>query len=173
MLRRRDDKVALIQASTHSSTSQHTFVLTDHVICLVVFFAARCRPEWIFIVQSAVPSQFLPITSTLAAVRICLWYGLPSILGLPTCLPRIPPRRPPILISSPVAAEAYPHPHYRKITYKQLYTLTSRVVNALEREGIKPGDRVASYASNCIVRLSHFCLEGWGLTFSWVGFGVG
>lgn len=47
-----------------------------------------------------------------------------------------------------------PEPPLRRVTYAELYALTADVVSALLACGLKPGDRVASYASNCIVRLA-------------------
>ena len=40
---------------------------------------------------------------------------------------------------------------YIKITYAELYNATSDAVSALLSLGIKAGDRVASYSTNCIV----------------------
>lgn len=45
-----------------------------------------------------------------------------------------------------------PIPRLRKVTYSQLYALVADIVSALVYHGIKQGDRVASYSSNCIVR---------------------
>lgn len=39
------------------------------------------------------------------------------------------------------------------MTYAQLYALVADVVSAFIFHGIEPGDRVASYSSNCIVRI--------------------
>lgn len=44
-----------------------------------------------------------------------------------------------------------PEPPLRKVTYAELYALTANVVSALLASGVKQGDRVASYSSNCIV----------------------
>ena len=41
----------------------------------------------------------------------------------------------------------------RKVTYAQLYDIVRDVVSALLYHGLRPGDRVASYSSNCIVRV--------------------
>ncbi|KAJ7700102.1 acetyl-CoA synthetase [Mycena rosella] len=43
-----------------------------------------------------------------------------------------------------------PSPDLRQCTYAQLYELVSRLVSSLLANGLKPGDRVASYSSNCI-----------------------
>ena len=40
----------------------------------------------------------------------------------------------------------------RRVTYKELYVIVADLVSALLEIGLKPGDRVASYSSNCIVR---------------------
>ncbi|TFK23288.1 hypothetical protein FA15DRAFT_472442 [Coprinopsis marcescibilis] len=42
-------------------------------------------------------------------------------------------------------------PNYRKCTYADLYKLVADIASALLHYGLKPGDRVASYTSNCIV----------------------
>ncbi|KAG9017281.1 hypothetical protein FRB93_007394 [Tulasnella sp. JGI-2019a] len=54
------------------------------------------------------------------------------------------------LIQATEPTPSTPNPPYRHITYRELYDLTSRVVDSLKNAGIKPGDRIASYASNCI-----------------------
>jgi acetoacetyl-CoA synthetase len=41
----------------------------------------------------------------------------------------------------------------RSVTYAQLYDIVRDVVSALLYHGLRPGDRVASYSSNCIVRV--------------------
>lgn len=46
-----------------------------------------------------------------------------------------------------------PEPRMRRVTYAQLYNLVADVASALLYHGVRPGDRVASYSSNCIVRL--------------------
>lgn len=43
-------------------------------------------------------------------------------------------------------------PELRRITYAELYSLVADLVSALLDLGLQPGDRVASYSSNCIVR---------------------
>ena len=47
-----------------------------------------------------------------------------------------------------------PNPSKRKVTYRELYELVSNLVSALLLVPIQPGDRVASYSSNCLVRTS-------------------
>lgn len=44
----------------------------------------------------------------------------------------------------------------RRVSYADLYALVADLVSALLSIGLKPGDRVASYASNCIVRMRTF-----------------
>ena len=41
----------------------------------------------------------------------------------------------------------------RNVTYAQLYHIVRDLVSALLFHGLRPGDRVASYSSNCIVSL--------------------
>ena len=46
------------------------------------------------------------------------------------------------------------HPlQLHNVTYAQLYDIVRDVVSALLYHGLRPGDRVASYSSNCIVRV--------------------
>lgn len=46
------------------------------------------------------------------------------------------------------------HPlQLRKVTYAELYDIVRDVVSALLYHGLRPGDRVASYSSNCIARV--------------------
>lgn len=53
----------------------------------------------------------------------------------------------------PRAAEPTPQASadYIKITYAELYNATADAESALLSLGIKAGDRVASYSTNCIV----------------------
>jgi acyl-CoA synthetase (AMP-forming)/AMP-acid ligase II len=44
-----------------------------------------------------------------------------------------------------------PIPRLQSVTYAQLYDLVADLVSALLSCGLQPGDRVASYSSNCIV----------------------
>ena len=53
------------------------------------------------------------------------------------------------LSAEPTSEE--PLPRLRKYTYLQLHNLVADLVSALICHGVKVGDRVASYASNCIV----------------------
>ncbi|KAG2013636.1 acetyl-CoA synthetase [Coprinopsis cinerea AmutBmut pab1-1] len=58
-------------------------------------------------------------------------------------------------------------PDYRRCTYAELYTLVASAVSALLHYGLKPGDRVASYASNCIENVVA-CLATTALGGIWV-----
>lgn len=44
-----------------------------------------------------------------------------------------------------------PNPPLHRVTYAELYALVADLVSALLVHDLKPGDRVASYSSNCIV----------------------
>ncbi|KAF8913910.1 acetoacetyl-CoA synthetase [Gymnopilus junonius] len=46
-----------------------------------------------------------------------------------------------------------PEPRLRRVTYAELYNLVADVASALLYHGVRPGDRIASYSSNCIARL--------------------
>ncbi len=45
----------------------------------------------------------------------------------------------------------HPNPELRRVSYAELYTLVADLVSAFLARGLKPGDRIASYSSNCIV----------------------
>jgi len=45
----------------------------------------------------------------------------------------------------------FPQVDLKKITYAEIYHQVHRAVIALKKLNLGPGDRVASYASNCIV----------------------
>ncbi|KAF8974552.1 acetoacetyl-CoA synthetase [Flammula alnicola] len=60
-----------------------------------------------------------------------------------------------------------PVPRLRNVTYAQLYALVADVVSALIYHGIKQGDRVASYSSNCIENLAA-CLATSAIGGIWV-----
>lgn len=66
-----------------------------------------------------------------------------------TCLFRILIR----LLAEPHPAD--PSPAFKKCTYNQVYDSTIIAASALLALGVRPGDRVASYASNCIVGSSY------------------
>ncbi|CAE6454223.1 unnamed protein product [Rhizoctonia solani] len=56
---------------------------------------------------------------------------------------------------------------YRQITYAELYTQVADIVSALTEHGVKKGDRVASYSSNCI-ETAIVCLATAALGALWV-----
>ncbi|KAJ7129661.1 acetoacetyl-CoA synthetase [Mycena epipterygia] len=60
-----------------------------------------------------------------------------------------------------------PAPDIRRCSYAQLYDLVSRLVSALLANGLKPGDRVASYSSNCIETVA-LCLATTAIGAIWV-----
>ncbi|KAJ3505943.1 hypothetical protein NLJ89_g7142 [Agrocybe chaxingu] len=58
-------------------------------------------------------------------------------------------------------------PRLRSVTYAQLYALVADVVSALIHHGVKAGDRVASYSSNCIENVAA-CLAASAIGGIWV-----
>ncbi|KAF9462660.1 acetoacyl-CoA synthetase [Collybia nuda] len=60
-----------------------------------------------------------------------------------------------------------PTPPLRKCTYLELYSLVSDLVSALLEHGLKEGDRVASYSSNCIENVAA-CLATTAIGGIWV-----
>ncbi|KAF5333725.1 hypothetical protein D9611_002601 [Ephemerocybe angulata] len=69
--------------------------------------------------------------------------------------------------TEPLATSEKPSPSYRKVSYAQLYALVADLVSALKANGLRPGDRVASYASNCIENVAA-CLATTALGGIWV-----
>ncbi|CAE6455479.1 unnamed protein product [Rhizoctonia solani] len=63
----------------------------------------------------------------------------------------------PDLVSSPI----------RQVTYAELYTQVADIVSALIEHGVKKGDRVASYSSNCI-ETAVVCLATAAIGALWV-----
>uniref|UniRef100_A0A0W0FJZ4 Putative acetoacetyl-coa synthetase n=1 Tax=Moniliophthora roreri TaxID=221103 RepID=A0A0W0FJZ4_MONRR len=61
----------------------------------------------------------------------------------------------------------HPTPPLRSCTYGDLYELVSSLVSAFLENGLKPGDRVASYSSNCIENVAA-CLATTALGGIWV-----
>ncbi|KAK7049509.1 hypothetical protein VNI00_005540 [Paramarasmius palmivorus] len=61
----------------------------------------------------------------------------------------------------------HPSPPLRSCSYGDLYELVSNVVSAFLENGLKPGDRVASYSSNCIENVAA-CLATTALGGIWV-----
>ncbi|KAG5724342.1 Acetoacetyl-CoA synthetase [Termitomyces sp. T112] len=60
-----------------------------------------------------------------------------------------------------------PTPELRQCSYRELFTWTADLASALLRNGLEPGDRVASYASNCIENVIA-CLATTALGGIWV-----
>uniref|UniRef100_D8PNZ0 AMP-dependent synthetase/ligase domain-containing protein n=1 Tax=Schizophyllum commune (strain H4-8 / FGSC 9210) TaxID=578458 RepID=D8PNZ0_SCHCM len=60
-----------------------------------------------------------------------------------------------------------PQPPLRRATYAELYSMVADIVSALLSRGFKPGDRVASYASNCIENVAA-CLATTALGGIWL-----
>ncbi|KAJ7228657.1 acetoacetyl-CoA synthetase [Mycena pura] len=60
-----------------------------------------------------------------------------------------------------------PTPDVRRCSYARLYDLVSQLVSALLASGLKPGDRVASYSSNCIEAVV-LCLATSAIGAIWV-----
>ncbi|KAF9568890.1 acetoacetyl-CoA synthetase [Agrocybe pediades] len=61
----------------------------------------------------------------------------------------------------------YPDPRLRRVTYAELYELVADVVSALLHHGVKRGDRVAAYSSNCIENVA-LCLATSAIGGIWV-----
>ncbi|KAI0347561.1 acetoacetate-CoA ligase [Trametopsis cervina] len=60
-----------------------------------------------------------------------------------------------------------PQPPLRKVSYAALYELVADLVSALLAQGLMPGDRVASYSSNCIENVAA-CLAATAIGCIWV-----
>ncbi|KAK7470629.1 hypothetical protein VKT23_002053 [Stygiomarasmius scandens] len=71
------------------------------------------------------------------------------------------------LIQATEPTPSNPDPEIRTISYGQLYTLVADLASALLLNGFKPGDRVASYSSNCIENVAA-CLATSALGGIWV-----
>jgi acyl-CoA synthetase (AMP-forming)/AMP-acid ligase II len=56
------------------------------------------------------------------------------------------------MVAEPTADD--PVPEIKQCTYLLLYSMVADLASALLSNGVRPGDRVASYSSNCIVRSS-------------------
>ncbi|KAI0352924.1 acetoacyl-CoA synthetase [Trametes cingulata] len=61
----------------------------------------------------------------------------------------------------------HPNPDLRRVSYAELYSLVSDLVSAFLARGLKPGDRVASYSSNCIENVAA-CLACAAIGCIWV-----
>ncbi|KAJ6515885.1 acetoacetyl-CoA synthetase [Mycena sanguinolenta] len=71
------------------------------------------------------------------------------------------------LIQPTEPTQLVPNPELRRCTYAQLYDLVARLVSSLLANGLKPGDRVASYSSNCIENVA-LCLATTAVGAIWV-----
>ncbi|KIK97146.1 hypothetical protein PAXRUDRAFT_825234 [Paxillus rubicundulus Ve08.2h10] len=60
-----------------------------------------------------------------------------------------------------------PNPPERQVTYAELYDTVADLVSALHGLGLHPGDRVASYSSNCFENLAA-CLASTAIGCIWV-----
>ncbi|OBZ76479.1 Acetoacetyl-CoA synthetase [Grifola frondosa] len=60
-----------------------------------------------------------------------------------------------------------PNPPLRRVTYAELYALVADLVSAFLSCGLKPGDRIASYSSNCIENVAA-CLASSAIGCIWV-----
>lgn len=60
-----------------------------------------------------------------------------------------------------------PSPPVRKLSYNQLYHLVADIVSSLLSVPVRPGDRVASYSSNCIENVAA-CLAVTAIGAIWV-----
>ncbi|KIK68140.1 hypothetical protein GYMLUDRAFT_36974 [Collybiopsis luxurians FD-317 M1] len=60
-----------------------------------------------------------------------------------------------------------PNPPLKRCTYAELYALVADLVSALLHHGVQPGDRIASYSSNCIENVAA-CLATTAVGAIWV-----
>ncbi|KAK7695798.1 hypothetical protein QCA50_000436 [Cerrena zonata] len=70
-----------------------------------------------------------------------------------------------IEVSEPLPSQ--PKPPLQRMTYAELYELVANLVSALLSLGLKPGDRVASYSSNCTENVAA-CLAATAIGCIWV-----
>ncbi|KAH9899837.1 acetoacyl-CoA synthetase [Cubamyces lactineus] len=61
----------------------------------------------------------------------------------------------------------HPNPDFRRVSYAELYALVSDLVSGFLAHGLKPGDRIASYSSNCIENVAA-CLACAAIGCIWV-----
>ncbi|OJT03733.1 Acetoacetyl-CoA synthetase [Trametes pubescens] len=61
----------------------------------------------------------------------------------------------------------HPNPEFRRVSYAELYALVSDIVSAFLAHGLKPGDRIASYSSNCVENVAA-CLACAAIGCIWV-----
>ncbi|TFK55716.1 acetoacetyl-CoA synthetase [Heliocybe sulcata] len=71
------------------------------------------------------------------------------------------------LIQTTEPTSADPDPSLRQVTYAELYHIVADLVSALLSLGLKAGDRVASYSSNCIENVAA-CLAATAIGCVWV-----
>ncbi|KIK06693.1 hypothetical protein K443DRAFT_246951 [Laccaria amethystina LaAM-08-1] len=71
------------------------------------------------------------------------------------------------LIEATEPTPEYPVPRLRTTSYAELYSLVADLVSAMLHYGLKPGDRVASYSSNCIENVAA-CLATTAIGGIWV-----
>ncbi|KII95198.1 hypothetical protein PLICRDRAFT_34037 [Plicaturopsis crispa FD-325 SS-3] len=72
------------------------------------------------------------------------------------------------LIQATEPTPEVPNPPLHRVTYAGLYALVADLVSALLVHDLKPGDRVASYSSNCIENVAA-CLAATAIGCIWVG----
>ncbi|CDO76278.1 hypothetical protein BN946_scf184470.g36 [Trametes cinnabarina] len=61
----------------------------------------------------------------------------------------------------------HPNPDVRRVSYAELYAMVSDLVSAFLAHGLQPGDRIASYSSNCIENVAA-CLACAAIGCIWV-----
>ncbi|OSD04284.1 acetoacyl-CoA synthetase [Trametes coccinea BRFM310] len=61
----------------------------------------------------------------------------------------------------------HPKPDVRRVSYAELYALVSDLVSAFLAHGLQPGDRIASYSSNCVENVAA-CLACAAIGCIWV-----
>ncbi|KAI0677532.1 acetoacyl-CoA synthetase [Trametes maxima] len=62
---------------------------------------------------------------------------------------------------------SHPNPELRRVSYAALYALVADLVSAFLAHGLQPGDRIASYSSNCIENVAA-CLACAAIGCIWV-----
>ncbi|KAL0950017.1 hypothetical protein HGRIS_010025 [Hohenbuehelia grisea] len=71
------------------------------------------------------------------------------------------------LIQATEPTKDLPSPALRQVSYADLYSMVANIVSALLLNGLKPGDRVGAYCSNCIENVAA-CLATTALGGIWV-----
>ncbi|EJD01158.1 acetoacetate-CoA ligase [Fomitiporia mediterranea MF3/22] len=72
-----------------------------------------------------------------------------------------------IQVVEPLLGEQHDPKSLKRVTYEELYALVSELVSALLDVGLKPGDRVGAYCSNCIENVAA-CLATSAIGCIWV-----